>query len=52
MGYPAEEILRYADENDVDLILIAAIAALFFKRGDRGRPRYRSWELSPLAEES
>ena len=39
-GYPAEEILRYADENDIDLILMA----------NRGRSGVRRWPIGSVAE--
>jgi nucleotide-binding universal stress UspA family protein len=40
LGYPAEEILRYADEKDVDLILMAT----------HGRSGVRRWVLGSVAE--
>ncbi len=39
-GYPAEEILRYADENGVDLILIAT----------HGRSGLKRWALGNVAD--
>ena len=39
-GYPAEEILRYADKNDVDLILMAT----------HGRSGVRRWVMGSVAE--
>lgn len=39
-GYPAEEILRYADENDVGFILMAT----------HGRSGVRRWVLGSVAE--
>lgn len=39
-GYPAEEILRYADKNDVDLILIAT----------HGRSGVRRWAMGSVAD--
>lgn len=39
-GYPAEEILRYADENDVGFILMAT----------HGRSGIRRWVLGSVAE--
>jgi len=39
-GYPAEEILRYADENAVDLILIAT----------HGRSGIRRWNMGNVAD--
>ena len=40
MGYHADEILRYADENAVDLILMAS----------HGRSGIKRWELGSVAE--
>jgi nucleotide-binding universal stress UspA family protein len=40
MGYPAEEILRYADENDIDLLLIAT----------HGRSGISRWALGSVAD--
>lgn len=40
VGYPAEEILRYADENDIDLILMAT----------RGRSGIRRWVMGSVAD--
>jgi len=39
-GYPAEEILRYADENDIDLILMAT----------HGRSGIKRWVIGSVAE--
>ncbi|MDY6833204.1 MAG: universal stress protein [Chloroflexota bacterium] len=39
-GYPAEEILRYADENDIDLILMAS----------HGHSGIRRWAMGSVAE--
>jgi nucleotide-binding universal stress UspA family protein len=39
-GHPAEEILRYADENDIDLILIAS----------HGRSGVRRWAMGSVAD--
>jgi len=39
-GYPAEEILRYADKNDVDLILIAT----------HGHSGVRRWAMGSVAD--
>jgi len=39
-GYPAEEILRYADKNDVDIILIAT----------HGRSGVRRWAMGSVAD--
>jgi len=39
-GYPAEEILRYADENNIDLILMAT----------HGRSGVRRWVMGSVAE--
>ena len=40
VGHPAEEILRYADENDIDLILMAT----------HGRSGIRRWVYGSVAE--
>jgi len=40
MGYPAEEILRYADENVIDLILMAT----------HGRSGLRRWVMGNVAD--
>ena len=40
VGHPAEEILRYADENDVDLILLAT----------HGRSGIRRWAMGSVAD--
>ncbi len=40
VGYPAEEILRYAEENEVDLILMAT----------RGRSGIRRWVMGSVAD--
>jgi len=40
VGYPAEEILRYADESDVGLILMAT----------RGRSGFRRWVMGSVAD--
>ena len=40
MGYPAEEILHYADENDINLILIAT----------HGRSGITRWALGSVAD--
>jgi len=40
MGYPAEEILRYADENAIDLILMAT----------HGRSGLRRWVMGNVAD--
>ena len=40
VGHPAEEILRYADENDIDLILIAS----------HGRSGVRRWAIGSVAD--
>jgi len=40
VGYPAEEILRYAEENDIDLILMAT----------HGRSGIRRWVMGSVAE--
>jgi len=40
MGYPAEEILRYADENNIDLILMAT----------HGRSGVRRWTMGNVAD--
>jgi nucleotide-binding universal stress UspA family protein len=40
VGYPAEEILRYADENDIDLILMAT----------HGRSGIRRWVMGSVAD--
>jgi len=40
VGYPAEEILRYVDENDIDLILIAS----------HGRSGIRRWTMGSVAD--
>ncbi|MBA7608711.1 hypothetical protein ES703_15893 [subsurface metagenome] len=40
VGRPAEEILRYADENDIDLILIAT----------HGRSGIRRWAMGSVAD--
>ena len=40
VGYPAEEILRYADENDIDLILMAT----------HGRSGIKRWALGSVAD--
>jgi nucleotide-binding universal stress UspA family protein len=40
IGYPAEEILRYADENEIDLILIAT----------HGRSGIKHWSLGSVAD--
>jgi nucleotide-binding universal stress UspA family protein len=40
VGYPAEEILRYADENDIDLILMAT----------HGRSGIRRWVIGSVAD--
>ena len=39
-GYPAEEILRYADENDIDLILMAT----------HGRSGVKRWVMGSVAD--
>ena len=39
-GYPAEEILRYADENDIDLILVAT----------HGRSGPKRWAMGNVAD--
>ena len=39
-GYPAEEILRYADDNDIDLILMAT----------HGRSGVKRWVMGSVAE--
>jgi len=39
-GYPAEEILRYSDENDIDFILMANL----------GRSGVRRWAIGSVAE--
>jgi nucleotide-binding universal stress UspA family protein len=40
VGYPAEEILKYADENKVDLILLST----------HGRSGIRIWDLGSVAD--
>ena len=40
VGHPAEEILRYADENDIDLILMAT----------HGRSGVRRWAIGSVAD--
>jgi len=40
VGYPAEEILRYADENNIDLILMAT----------HGRSGIRRWTMGSVAD--
>ncbi|HEY55889.1 MAG TPA: universal stress protein [Dehalococcoidia bacterium] len=40
VGYPADEILRYAEENDVDLILMAT----------HGRSGIRRWVMGSVAD--
>ncbi len=40
VGYPAEEILRYADENDIDLILMAT----------HGRSGIKRWTMGSVAD--
>ena len=40
VGYPAEEILRYADENDIDLILMAT----------HGRSGINRWVMGSVAD--
>ena len=40
VGYPAEEILRYSDENDIDLILMAT----------HGRSGIRRWVMGSVAD--
>ena len=40
VGYPAEEILRFADEKDIDLILMAT----------RGRSGIRRWVMGSVAD--
>lgn len=40
VGHPAEEILRYADENDIDLILMAT----------HGRSGVRRWTMGSVAD--
>ena len=40
MGYPPDEILRYADENDVDLILMAT----------HGRTGPKRWTMGSVAD--
>jgi nucleotide-binding universal stress UspA family protein len=40
VGHPAEEILRYADENDIDLILMAT----------HGRSGIRRWAMGSVAD--
>jgi len=40
VGYPAEEILRYADENDIDFILMAT----------HGRSGIRRWTMGSVAD--
>jgi nucleotide-binding universal stress UspA family protein len=40
VGYPAEEILGYADENDIDLILMAT----------HGRSGLRRWAIGSVAD--
>ena len=40
VGHPAEEILRYADENEIDLILIAT----------HGRSGVRRWAMGSVAD--
>ncbi len=40
VGYPAEEILSYADENDIDLILMAT----------HGRSGIRRWAIGSVAD--
>ena len=39
VGYPAEEILRYAEENDIDLILMAT----------HGRSGLKRWSIGSMA---
>ncbi|MFC2035090.1 universal stress protein [Chloroflexota bacterium] len=39
-GYPAEEILRYADENEIDLILMAT----------HGRSGIKRWSMGSVAD--
>ena len=40
VGYPAEEILKYADENNIDLIMLST----------HGRSGIRIWDLGSVAE--
>ena len=40
VGYPAEEILKYADENNIDLILLST----------HGRSGIRIWDLGSVAD--
>jgi nucleotide-binding universal stress UspA family protein len=40
VGYPAEEILRYADENEIDLILMAT----------HGRSGIKRWAMGSVAD--
>jgi nucleotide-binding universal stress UspA family protein len=40
IGYPAEEILKYTDENDVDLLLMST----------HGRSGIRIWDLGSVAD--
>ena len=40
VGHPAEEILRYADENDIDIILMAT----------HGRSGIRRWAMGSVAD--
>jgi len=40
VGYPAEEILKYADENSIDLIMITS----------HGRSGIRMWDLGNVAD--
>ena len=39
VGYPAEEILKYADENEVDLIMLST----------HGRSGVRAWDIGNVA---
>jgi nucleotide-binding universal stress UspA family protein len=39
VGYPAEEILKYADENDIDLIMLS----------NHGRSGIRAWDIGNVA---
>src|SRR4030042_402735 len=40
VGYPAEEILKYADENNIDLIMLST----------HGRSGIRIWDLGSVAD--
>jgi nucleotide-binding universal stress UspA family protein len=39
IGYPAEEILKYADENDIDLIMLS----------NHGRSGIKAWDIGNVA---